>query len=302
MSSPAHDVVTPLRPKPARVRAALFDTFPELSARFLADRFLVPWSKIPGLQADEGPLETLTVENQRAVARVFGQGPLVVLSHGWAGSGPQLLELGRAIAERGFRVAVFDAPAHGSAPGRTTHAREFARCIELISERHGPAFSLVGHSLGGLACALAAERVRPRGLVLIAPMPSLDFALTGFQSAVGFGDALKARILDRVVRRAQVSPEQSRVEPALGAAQGTLFIHDRKDRRIPVDVSRELARRTAGSEYVETEGLGHGRVLAEPSIHEHIADFLLRLSRRSDAPNADSGRAATQQASGSLSP
>lgn len=291
MSSPAHDATARPWPQSARIRAAFFDAFPGLSARFLADRFLVPWTRMPGLQADQGPLETLTVDGRRAVACVFGQGPLVVLSHGWAGSGTQLIELGRTIAERGFRAAVFDAPAHGSAPGRTTHALEFARFIELLSERHGPAIALVGHSLGGLACSLAAARIRPRALVLIAPMPSLDFALRGFQEKVGFGEAVQARLLEEVIQRAQVEPKGSRVEPALLAAERALIIHDRKDRHIPVEVSRALSRCIPKSEYVETEGLGHGRVLAEPAIQEHIANFLLRLSRQGQGAAARGSQA-----------
>lgn len=283
MSSPAHDVVARPWLQPARLVAALFDAFPRLSARFLADRFLVPWTKIPGLEADHGPLETLTLDGRRAVAHVFGQGPLVILCHGWAGSGAQLLELARTIAERGFRAAVFDAPAHGSASGRSTHALEFARFIELLSERYGPAIALVGHSLGGLACALAAERIRPRALVLVAPMPSLDFALDNFQRKVGFSDVVRARLLEEVIQRAKVEPKGSRVEPALLAAERALLIHDRRDRHIPVEVSRELSRRIPSSQYVETEGLGHGRVLAEPAIQEHIASFLLQLSRQDDA-------------------
>lgn len=290
MSSRAHDAATRPWPQPARIRAAFLDAFPRLSARFLADRFLVPWTKMPGLQADQGPLETLTVDGRRAVALVFGQGPLVVLSHGWAGSGTQLIELGQTIAERGFRAAVFDAPAHGAAPGRTTHALEFARFIELLSERHGPAIALVGHSLGGLACSLAAERIRPRALVLIAPMPSLDFALRGFQEKVGFGEAVRARLLREVIQRAQVEPKGGRVEPALLAAERALIIHDRKDRHIPVEVSRGLSRCIPKSEYVETEGLGHGRVLAEPAIQEHIANFLLRLSREDQRATARSSQ------------
>ena len=63
--------------------------------------------------------EHLTVDGPSgdiAVQR-WGQGPLVLLVHGWNGRGSQLGSFVEPLLEGGFQVVTFDAPGHGaSAP------------------------------------------------------------------------------------------------------------------------------------------------------------------------------------------
>lgn len=261
-----------IAPSSTKLRALFFRSFPSLSAAFLADRFLVPWTRLPGLTG-ETPLESIAIEGGRGVLQMRGKGPLIVLSHGWAGSGRQFTSLGNKLVDAGFRVALFDAPAHGSARGRSTNAHEFARMITAIAQRHGPIAGIVGHSLGGLASAMACERVHPSALALLAPMPSFEFALQSYQTALGFDDAMRERIARIVEQRAGTTRAQSQVEHALSGRR-VLIVHDRGDRRIPVEASRDLASRFPELEYLETDGLGHSRLLGEDRVHARIVQFL----------------------------
>ena len=50
---------------------------------------------------------------------VWGDGSsTILLVHGWSGRGLQLGAFVEPLLEQGYRVATFDAPAHGEAPGR----------------------------------------------------------------------------------------------------------------------------------------------------------------------------------------
>jgi len=254
----------------------VYRAFPGVSSRVLSDRFLLPWKRLPGLLggAERTPL---WVDGQRASFEISGRGPLVILAHGWSGASGQFATLREILLAAGFRVATFDAPAHGTSPGRTTSAAQFMRVIEHIARVHGPTLAVVGHSLGALAAAMSVERVRPKGLVLLSPMPSFDFALDQFQQALRFDDRLRERVAVLVMNKARMERKFAQVETGLGVGAPTLLIHDREDRRIPVAVSRDLAERHPHVEYVETEGLGHSRVLVDESVLGRVRSFLLAL-------------------------
>ncbi len=225
---------------------------------------------------------TLRVDGQKASFEISGRGPLVILAHGWSGASGQFASLRERLLAAGLRVATFDAPAHGSSPGRTTSAAQFMRVIEHIGHVHGPTFGVVGHSLGALAAAMSVERVKPIALVLLSPMPSFDFALDQFQTALGFDAQLREKIATRVLAKAKMTRERGQVATGLVDGVHTLLIHDTEDRRIPVEVSRELAARHPQLEYVETTGLGHSRGLIDDGVLDRVTRFFVNL-RSADA-------------------
>lgn len=275
--SPTAQDIQPPWASAAAFLPLVYRAFPGVSSRVLSDRFLLPWKRLPGLSGG-GERTQIEVDGQRASFEVTGAGPLVILAHGWSGASGQFAPLRERLLLAGFRVATFDAPAHGSSPGRTTSAAQFMRVIEHIARAHGPTHALVGHSLGGLAAAMGLGSVAPRGLVLLSPMPSFDFALDQFQMALRFDDRLREKVAQRVMQQARFAREQARVEPGLDAGVRTLLVHDQDDRRIPVGISRDLAARHEWLEYMETAGLGHSKVLLDAAVLGRVTDFALSLA------------------------
>lgn len=256
----------------------VYRAFPGVSSLVLSDRFLLPWKRLPSLQ-NGTERRSVRVDGQTASFEISGSGPLVILAHGWSGASGQFAGLRERLLTDGLRVATFDAPAHGSSPGRTTSAAQFMRVIEHIGHVHGPTFCIVGHSLGALAAAMSVPHVKPSALVLLAPMPSFDFALDQFQMALGFDGALRKRIADRVLRQVRMTREHAQVETGLSPGLPTLLVHDTDDRRIPVAISRELCERYPTLEYLETRGLGHSRVIDDRAVQERVTAFLAGLRR-----------------------
>jgi pimeloyl-ACP methyl ester carboxylesterase len=70
--------------------------------------------------------------------------------------------------------------------------------------------------------------------------------------------------------------ELSRIAPRLGAR--ALVIHDRDDRIVPWTQGASFARQWPGARLHSTDGLGHGRILAEPSVGRAAADFIAQRS------------------------
>jgi pimeloyl-ACP methyl ester carboxylesterase len=118
--------------------------------------------------------------------------PTVVMTHG-AFCGGWAFDAFRAPFEaRGWTVLCPDLPGHGEAGGvaglsMTDYAASLVRLCEELPERP----VLLGHSMGGLVCQMAARRAKPSALVLLAPSPpwgitgsSIEEAVTAFGVSV----------------------------------------------------------------------------------------------------------------------
>lgn len=98
----------------------------------------------------------------------------VLLVHGYLGCGNNFGQLPEQLAENGFRVRVVLLPGHGTSPtdlAKTTNADLVKAVIDEIDRlrpRHKRVV-LVGHSMGGTLCTIAAAQRQVDGLVLAAP-------------------------------------------------------------------------------------------------------------------------------------
>jgi pimeloyl-ACP methyl ester carboxylesterase len=150
---------------------------------------------------------TVSVHGRAVAAEIWGDGPAVYLMHGWGGSRGRFEKFIPALMKAGHRVVALDAPSHGgSAPGvhgrRRAVAAEFAAALEGVVSECGPAYGIVGYSLGGAAAALVVlDGVPADRVALVAPMVSpLAFAGT-FGRVLGLGERVQAGMLERVERR-----------------------------------------------------------------------------------------------------
>src|SRR5712691_10971637 len=102
----------------------------------------------------------------------WGEGPTVLLAHGWNGSAAQMTPLVEPLVRSGFYVVAFDQPAHGSSSGRRATAYDFAEAILAVSRRVKPVHAL--------SRGLKAKRA-----VLLAPPAGVDHFVRSFAGALG---------------------------------------------------------------------------------------------------------------------
>jgi pimeloyl-ACP methyl ester carboxylesterase len=203
----------------------------------------------------------------------WGEGPRVLLAHGWGSNAGRLTPFVAGLMDAGFGVSAFDAPGHGVSPGRFASLPDFVEALGLVARSVSPV-ALLGHSLGAAACALALRSgVGGRAAVLLSPPAD----------PAGF-----TRRYARWMRLPPAAAEvmRNRLECRYGAPLGayrlldrgpgvpTLIIHDRGDIRIPIADGRALARAWPYTEILETRGLGHHRILKDPFVLRRAAGFL----------------------------
>ena len=233
------------------------------------------------LRPGPGEAITATVGNRRVVAEAWGEGPTVYLSAGWGGWRGQLGALVSPVVEAGYRAVAFDPLSHGESDAGSMGRRaatidEFADSLTAVVGQAGPAHAIVAHSVGCNATALAVGDGLTAGrLVFISPMADPTPYIDDFCHILGVGDRVRAGMVARLERRIGRSLrdfDAVRLAPRL--ALPLLVVHDHGDKETRFSDSEALVAAWPGSELVATDGLGHRRILTDPSVIRRVTDFV----------------------------
>ncbi|KAF0164372.1 MAG: hypothetical protein FD157_2326 [Rhodocyclaceae bacterium] len=234
--------------------------FSDAELAVLEEASLVPVPLIPG----------------RLIAWRWGRAadPAVVLVHGWGGRGTQLRSFIEPLLARGFCVVAYDAPGHGMTGGAESSLPHVLQGLNAVLDHLGAVHAIVGHSLGGAVAAMAlARRPAIKRAVLIAPPASLADSSRRLAAALQWPEALRAAVQRRIEYRFGLNWSDFEAERASGA-QPLLVIHDRQDREVPIGEGHRHARSWPRARILETDGLGHRRVLEDPVVIAASVDFV----------------------------
>lgn len=236
----------------------------------------------------------LAVRGVEIVAYEWGNGPrTVLLLHGWRGRASQFAPLVRELVAEGFRVLAFDAPAHGSSPGRSTDIRDWIDAAEQLQAANGPFDAIIGHSFGALAALTIARSTVPTPAVAaIAGAASPDAFVAQFAEDLRLDAATTARLSERFRRRlgmdqAAVSARYDAAQHPLPADTALLVVHDRGDRRMPDHDSLRLHEaHGTRSRLVRTDGLGHTRVLSADATLDAVVALVTDSEVMASTPDS----------------
>jgi len=237
-------------------------------------------------------------------AKTGGQGPHLVLLHGWGLHGGVWSPV-RAALEKRFTVMAFDLPGHGFSA--FTPLKGFDEAVDAIAAQVPEGSLVCGWSLGGLLAQRLARRhpLRARALALVSTTPCFverdDWphamkveTLAGFASglrtdldatlktfvvlnAAGGANARPAirALADELVARG--APDPSALDVGLeilrttdlradapAIAQPAIVIHGRRDALAPVEAGRWLAAHLPRARLVELEDAAHLPFVSHP--------------------------------------
>ncbi len=209
----------------------------------------------------------------------------VLMMHGWESNSARWRTLGNVLQTQGFRVVLFDAPAHGSSGNRYFNIVLYAQMMQKVVTHYAPSM-LIGHSAGAMAIGyfLSHAPIFPidaklKKVVLMASPYDLDSLFNTYQKIIGFNGRIR-RQLDREVfavdgnetsyycveNFVKQMPENFRI------ATDCLFIHDENDPIAAIACSETCHKIWKNSTFLRTKGLGHS--LQHKSVYEKIVQFL----------------------------
>ncbi|MFT3695067.1 MAG: alpha/beta fold hydrolase [Kofleriaceae bacterium] len=198
----------------------------------------------------------------------WGFGPTVMLVHGWEGRGTQLGAFVQPLVEAGFSVVTFDAPAHGDSPGQRLYLTDLADTIGDVAAAVGPVHAIIAHSFGCAGVLLS--RARADRLIFVAPNALVEDAPARFAKFLGLDESERIALEARLVAHTGVPFEMLALDRLVANPDGAaplLIIHDADDREVPLAQGTRLAAAwPGGARLITTTGLGHRRILREPTV------------------------------------
>ena len=251
---------------------------PEATADRLLNLFLTPLPRsAPSQWSDAVTPSARPVRFRKHALEgwAFGEGPTVLLVHGWGGAASQLEAFVGPLVAAGRRVVAFDGPAHGKSPEKSTNLLEFAELVAEVGGQEG-ATAVLGHSFGAAAVLYGIQLgFAPERVALVSSFSSSEKNLARFGDVLGLGEDIRGRLHTRVERFFEGHDEGWVLHNLVGRfPQPALLVHDRADKEIPYEESVDLHGAWPGSRLVSTDGLGHRRILKDPGVVAEVTGFL----------------------------
>ena len=208
----------------------------------------------------------------------WGDGPAVLLVHGWNGRGTHMGGLAIALAKAGYRALAFDAPGHGRTPGNSSTLFRIMDAVNKIADEFGPLKGVVTHSFGAMviARALRTQLIAER-IVCINPAAQMDFLVESFSRTLAITPATRKVFLRKLQNHygsdigEQISAEANVAKLSIPA----LIIHDMDDSEVPWQQGQRLANAWPNARFLQTQGLGHTRSLRDQKTIRIAVAFIV---------------------------
>ncbi|MGC4039050.1 MAG: alpha/beta fold hydrolase [Chitinophagaceae bacterium] len=184
------------------------------------------------------------------------------------------------LVKKGHEVLAFDAPAHGMSGGETINVVEFSDFILHIHEKFGPVQSYVGHSFGGLAIALAMEKIQHDEsfrIALIAPATESISAIDRYFRMIHLTDEKVKHYFEEQIQEIGGHPSAwySVARAMQHIKAKVLWVHDQDDPVTPFSDALNVKKQNYPNvQFVVTSGLGHAQIYRDKSVCKAIIDFL----------------------------
>lgn len=231
-------------------------------------------------QADEAIILQLGDETHPVYS--WGKGPLVILMHGWSGSGTQFRYFIPALVAAGYQVITFDAPAHGQNQGKQAHLLEFTQTLLAIQQQVCEVNTVIAHSLGAMAATVAIQRdLKVQQLVLMAPHLDVQKMFESYSELLNLRPKLAKRFHHLIGQKMydildQQDPWTILNPPALlnDKTPTGMLVYDKEDEEVDAALFEEIEMTWKDCTALKTEGLGHNRILKDDAVIRSVLSYL----------------------------
>jgi esterase/lipase len=208
----------------------------------------------------------------------WGNGPVVLLVHGWAGRASQFRKIIEALSSSGHKVVGFDGPAHGNSEGKSTNIIEFENVLKKLYEITGTPEAVIAHSFGGSAVLYAAMNGLPvKKLINIASPTIGDEIIATYLRAINgswkTGNFFKSYMVKKYSKSFDEFTTLYFIRH-IDHAPEILLIHDENDQEVIIRHAEELIKVHPQAKLFRTSGLGHTRILKDEAVIDRCVTFI----------------------------
>ncbi len=223
-------------------------------------------------------LHHLPITDESIYSYRWGEGPEIIIAHGWGARGVQFSKFIIPLVEKGYSVIAFDAPAHGDSDKKFSHVMEFIESLRVVSEDCKDVKAIMAHSMG---CTSAVKVVTDMfntsdtKLIWISGHLNLFTYIESWANRNGFPMDLMNNVVKSIEDRYQMKFLEVQTDSLMDKVKAeTLLIHDKEDNRTDYRNALKLNETISNSHLHMTEGLGHFKILKAKEIVDRVVDFL----------------------------
>ncbi|MFZ6731025.1 alpha/beta fold hydrolase [Undibacterium sp. Ji42W] len=207
----------------------------------------------------------------------WGQGPQVLLLHGWESRASHMAGFVAPLLQAGFSVTALDAPAHGASKGETTNVLDYGKAVVAAASHLGPLIATIAHSVGSAASLYAfAQGVQVKASIHLCGPASLTRVFQHATRAGGLNETARQQVEEMLA--SSIGAPLSSMDLAhlqQGMRHPALIMHDPEDKEMPYSESQALADAWPQASLVASAGTGHRRILRTPEIHAAAVSFII---------------------------
>lgn len=245
-----------------------------------AELFMSPRRREPRAPAlrtgREGTRGVVRSGNSAVAFYSFGEGPAVLLVHGWEGRPAQLVAFAEPLVQLGYRAIFVDLPAHGYSTGRQTSVVASARALQDLAQLVGPVKGVIAHSFGGAAAVLAqVERPFAERMVALAPLAEPGHYVRKATQLLGLPDHSQVGLSRQIEARVGRSFDEVDLSRHARALRTPLLVmHDPDDEEVPYFHGEAVANVSSEGVVLPAKGAGHWRILKDAAVISRAVEFL----------------------------
>lgn len=219
---------------------------------------------------------TFTYRGLKLNAWSWGEGPAVLLLHGWESRASHMTAFVAPLVAAGFRAIALDAPAHGDSEGEITEVMDYGKAIVAAAAHLGPFTAVIAHSVGSAASLYAyAHGVKVDVSVQVSGPSSLTRVVRRMGQMFNM-TPIEATRFQSLIEQHIGAPLSAMDIPALesGMTHPALVIHGMQDRVIKADESKGLVEKWSNAKLLLFSDIGHSKILQDPEVVRASVDFI----------------------------
>lgn len=257
---------------------------PDLSASHALELFTKTRyknSKRRGVFADIEP-DILSLEGENIAIYCFAaenkNAPTALLVHGWEGQASDYYKVVPKLAKAGINVVAFDGPAHGLSSGSSSNMFHFIEVIESITKYYGGFDYCIGHSMGGVAIAMAnqlSQNFNPEKMIIMGSPNKLEVVIEKFAKYLSLNKNIINSMFKHIESLVGLKVQNISLEKVLKHQENELLlVYDIDDKMVPFQRAEEILEKVPHANLMKTFGLGHVNILRDDEVIDRIVSFL----------------------------
>ena len=183
-----------------------------------------------------------------------------------------------ALVSKGYKVVAFDHKGHGESSSRFSSYPEFVRGTSLVAAHYADSlYGVIAHSIGSNSMFKVSENFeRKLKIAAVAPMENFLGVLEKKRKRMGIYEHLFTRVIRQIEEDSGLLLSDLAVLDYERIKQhDVLLVHDKFDRVNKISASYEIHKNLHDSSLMQTEMLGHSRILRNNKVVDRVVEHFL---------------------------